>query len=100
MSDYTPNQEQVAAAVRWLVGVFGASAVQRGWIDNNQVVMLTGVAVALVPLVLSLLQKTLAARTKSVAAISGVTVVVTPDAPESIKKLADSPSQPDILKAV
>jgi len=43
LSAWRPNQEQVAAAVRWLLGIAGAWAVEKGWIDDSQSLMIVGV---------------------------------------------------------
>jgi hypothetical protein len=93
---WRPNQEQVAAAVRWLLGVAGAWAVQRGYIDDSQATMIIGVGVAIVPLVWSFIIKTHAQQAKGAAALPDVKVLVGPNATESVKELARDPAEPNI----
>ncbi len=96
LSAWQPNQEQVAGVVRWLLGIAGAWAVQKGWIDDSQSIMIIGIGVAFVPLIWSFIIKTHAEQVKAAAALPDVTVVVGPDATESVKQLAQDPANPNI----
>lgn len=48
------SQAQVLSAVRWVISVAGGYALGHGWINNQQLVDVGAVAVALVPLVWSM----------------------------------------------
>ena len=62
LTAWRPNQDQVAAAVRWLLTIAGSWAVQKGWVDDSQVTMIVGIAAAFVPLIWSFIIKTEAAK--------------------------------------
>lgn len=48
------NQAQFLSAVRWIISVGGGYALGHGWINNQQLVDIGGVAAALVPLIWSM----------------------------------------------
>ena len=96
LTSWRPNQEQVAAIVRWLLGLAGAWGIQHGYINASQLEMITGIGVAFVPLVWSFVIKTQSAQTKATAALPDVTVLVGPGAPAPIRELALNPGVPNI----
>lgn len=49
-----PTQAQLLAFVRWVITTGGAFAVGKGWVTTDQLPLIMGFAVALVPLVWSL----------------------------------------------
>jgi hypothetical protein len=85
VSNYYPSQEQVLAAVRWLITVGGAWAAGKGWITNEQVTLMLGVAAALVPLIWTFIIKTQTGRIKSAASIPGVQVTADATASDTVK---------------
>ncbi len=96
LKSWRPNQEQIAAAVRWLLVLTSGWAIRKGWIDDDQATMIIGIGTAVVPLVWSFIIKTQAAQVKAAAALPDVVVVAGPDAPPSVKALAVDPSVPNI----
>jgi len=96
LKSWRPNQEQVAAAVRWLIVVIGTGAVSKGWVDDDQLTMIAGIGAALVPLVWSFVIKTHAMQAQGAAALDDVTVIVGPKAQPSLRELARDPSVPNI----
>jgi hypothetical protein len=86
MNQYYPSQEQVLAAVRWLITVGGAWAVGKGYISNDQVTLILGAAAALVPLIWSVIKKTQTGRINSAASVPGVRITAEPTASDTVKK--------------
>lgn len=70
------TQEQVLSAARWIVSTVGGYAVGRGWIDSDQVTLIAGVAVALVPLAWSFWSHRASAQVAKAAALPEVARVV------------------------
>lgn len=97
LTSWRPNQEQAAAVVRWLLGLAGAWAIQKGYIDASQLTMIVGIGVAFVPLVWSFVIKTQSAQVKQTATLADITVTVGPDATETVKELAHNPKFPNII---
>lgn len=48
------TQPQILAVIRWLLSTGGAYAVGKGWVTADQIPLIMGAAVALVPLVWSM----------------------------------------------
>lgn len=71
------NQEQVLGIVRWVITTAGAYAAGKGWLTADQITLLLGVAVAVVPLVWTLFAHKQANLVATVAAMPEVAKVET-----------------------
>ena len=72
----TITQDQVLSAARWIVSTAGGYAVGRGWITSDQVTLIAGVAVAIVPLAWSFWSHRASAQVAKLAALPDVARVV------------------------
>ncbi len=91
------TQDQVLSVVRWLIATVGGYVVGKGWLSSEQIVLITGVAVAVVPLVWSLFAHTQANQVRAVTAMPGVDkIIVNELANPTLKGLAESQAPEDV----
>ena len=96
------NQDQVLGIVRTLIGSLGGYAIGRGWLNGEQVTLISGIAVAVVPAVWSYYAHTDSAKIASVTAMKDVAkVVIAPTAPSdsAAAAAAADTSQPKVTKS-
>jgi hypothetical protein len=86
------TQDQALIAVRWIVSTAGGYAVGRGWIDSDQVTLIAGAVVALVPLAWSFWSHRAAAQVARAAALPEVARVVM-----TSRKAADAQPSPKVV---
>ncbi len=91
------TQDQVLSAVRWVIATGGGYAAGKGWITSDQVVLISGVGIAIVPLVWSIFAHTQTAQLRTVTDMPGVEKIITNDkANPTLKGLADSRAPEDM----
>lgn len=90
-----PNQDQVLSALRWLLTVAGGYAAQRGYLDNEQVLSITGAVLALATVAWGLFAHSKQQKLASVAAMPNVATIVTTD-----QKTADAAPSEKVVSAV
>ncbi len=92
------TQEQLLGAVRWIVSAGGGYAVGKGWITSDQVVLISGIAIAIVPLIWSFWANSQKSQVKAAGNIQGVVVSVDRSAPSSVQDVAkDTSSNPNVV---
>ena len=89
-----PNQEQFMSIVRWLLTFAGTAL---GFSSAPWWVNVSGLVLTVAPFIWGLLTHTQASTAVAAAAIPGVQVAVSRDAPDSLQRLARDPSVPDVV---
>ncbi len=91
------NQDQVLSGARSIVAILGGYAIGRGWITTDQLTLITGVVVAIIPLMLGIRANTNSAKMASVEAMPDVQkIVVYPSANGSVADAAHDPTRPKV----
>jgi hypothetical protein len=88
------NQDQLLGAIRTILAAVGGWAAGKGYIDSETWLAITGIVVAVVPLVWSYLAHSTQAQIASVEAMPNVTKIITTD-----QKTADA-SGPKVVSTV
>lgn len=91
-----PNRDQVASFLRRFLTVLGAWAMQKGYVDGSLTSALVGAGVVIGVEIWAGADRTVRARLANAAAIPGINMTVSWDAPDAAKKLADDPRHPKI----
>lgn len=88
------NEDQVMGAVRSVISAVGGFAIGRGWINSEQLTLITGVAASLVPLLWSIAVHTDKAKIAAAQAVPAAQVLVSDPALASAGVKVASPSGP------
>ena len=94
------NQQQALDFGTKIVAMIGGFAVGKGWITSDQVVLFSGLAAAIIPLVYSFLANTQKQQIKTVEAMPGVTKILTnAQATPTLEAMAQSDAHPKVEPA-
>lgn len=93
------TQAQFESWLKTTLGFVAGVAVAKGWISDSTATALTGVAIALVPLVWGYLRNTVLAQVKQTSSLPDVEKVVLKSSVQNgLAAAAADPSQPKIVK--
>lgn len=95
--DTSPNLEQVMGVLRALIAVASGYAIGHGIGDADLWSAVSGVVIAVVPIVWSYAAHTAVNKARVAAKIDGVQVVVGSNAPASVRELTFDDSAPDVV---